>query len=138
MHTRGFNRRFQKRAFEAAEAYDLALEGEEEDAEDNEEEDDDDDDDDDDWEENCEDAEEEEADADDDADEEELASSRLLRSSLLSAESSASDDGGGDRPSELVLRFLPLLSEALRGKLRPGGQGETAPEGGAEGKEAFA
>eukprot|EP00903_Cladosiphon_okamuranus_P020297 g18626.t1 len=132
-----FVERFQKRAFEAAEAYDPALEGEEE------EEDDDDDDDvenikdidgdgDDDWGEDFE-VDEEEEDTDDPDDDELASSSRMLPSPPLSSESSSvSDDGDGsstDRPSELVLRFLPLLSEALRNKLRPEeGEDEPAPE----------
>lgn len=115
--------RFQKRAFEAAEAYDLAQEGEEEDDDDN------------DWREDLEEEDEEEETGDPDDDE--LAPPSRLP---LSPESSAAEDGNGsssDRPSELVLRFLPLLSEALHSKLRPGegeGEGGEAPQIGAEAK----
>lgn len=132
-HAYVFDGRFQRRAFDAAEAYDLTREEDEEQEELENEEDGDDDDDDDDWEEDLEEEEEQGEGENDDADgaENEIASSRLPR---LSPESSAQDDGG-ERPSELVLRFLPLLSEALRSKLRPGDDAPV-PQGGAEDKEA--
>lgn len=126
-------RRFQKRAFEAAEAYELAREGDEEDDEEDEDNDEEEDrvndGDDDDWEEDI----EEEGEGED-IDHEVV----LSRLSSLPSESSIPDDGSsggaGDRPSELILRFLPLLSEALRSKLRPGDD-EPAPEVGAEVQE---
>ncbi|CAM9874745.1 unnamed protein product, partial [Ectocarpus sp. 12 AP-2014] len=147
-----FVERFEKWAFDAAESFDQAQEEREEQQRDESDEDDrDDDDDDDDWEEeeDYDEGHEEgretpaigesdacgadagDADAGDADVGDELVSSQPSLSASSSFTARDRDGGGGgrgvsssDRPEELVLRFLPLLSEALRSKLRPEEDGE--------------
>ncbi|CAM9440057.1 unnamed protein product, partial [Hapterophycus canaliculatus] len=145
-----FVERFQKRAFDAAAAADLAQQhqrrdegsvGEGEGGQDEDEDDVD-------WEEEEEEEEAEEGESDQ---EEgglrglsgdggsggggEFGVDELVSSSRLSSPPRMRGNGGGgggDRPPELVLRFLPLLSEALRSKLRPGEEDPTPTINGAE------
>ncbi|CAN0090142.1 unnamed protein product [Ectocarpus fasciculatus] len=138
-----FVERFEKWAFDAAEAYDQAQEEGAEQQREESDEDDRDDDDDDDWEEEEEydEGQEEgretagvgESDAGDTDAGDELVSSQPSLSASSSFTARDRDGGGGgvsssDRPEELVLRFLPLLSEALRSKLRPGEDGDKTPQ----------
>ncbi|CAM9805744.1 unnamed protein product [Scytosiphon promiscuus] len=124
-----FVERFQKRAFDAAAAADLARQQQhqsEEDSLNGQDRDDAD------WADDEEEEEEEEegdvggfaADAGaGEFDVDELVSSSRLSPSQAARGSGGEGGGSSDCPSELVLRFLPLLSEALRSKLRPGEEG---------------
>ncbi|CAN0405435.1 unnamed protein product, partial [Pylaiella littoralis] len=137
-----FVERFQKRAFDTAKAHDSLQEGEEEEGEEEEEEEEGEGGEEEEYEEEEEEEEyageeeeeekeeEEEEDEGEEDEEDGMSGREVVSSGKLASPTASSGRGGGrsssssgsssDRPSELVLRFLPLLSETLRSKLRPG------------------